>query len=181
MTSHFNRRVFISLAAAALLCSALPAGAQENQGHIRTKVSPGRAGVFVDGKYMGPAGNYKRSRKYAVSAGRHEVKLVEPRYKEKVVTVNVEAGRTTVIKERLESIELAKPPFGRLKVEKASKYDAVYVNGAYYGHADEFNGMNQGQLLVPGEYTIRVDKGDGGSHQEKITITAHKITHVFAN
>jgi len=61
----------------------------------------------------------------------------------------VEAGRTTVIKERMEPIELAKPPFGRPKIEKASKYDAVYVNGAYYGHADEFNGLNQGQLLVP--------------------------------
>jgi hypothetical protein len=75
--------------------------------------------------------------------------MTSPRYKEKVVTVNVEAGRTTVIKERMEPIELAKPPFGRPKIEKASKYDAVYVNGAYYGHADEFNGLNQGQLLVP--------------------------------
>lgn len=179
MTSHLNRRVFLSLTAAVSLCSALPAGAQENQGYIRAKIDPGRTGVFVDGKYVGPAANYKKSRKYAVSVGRHEVKLVEPRYKEKVVTVNVEAGRTTVIKERMEAIELAKPPFGRLKIEKAGKYDAVYVNGAYYGHADEFNGLNQGQLLVPGEYAIRVVGVDGGAHEEKITITAHKITHVI--
>lgn len=181
MKNHLNRRSLISLAVPALLCVSLPAGAQENQGYIRTKVKPGRTGVFVDGKYMGPAGNYKRSRKYAVSAGQHEVKLVEPRYKDKAVTVNVEAGRTTVIKERLEPIELAKPPFGRLKVEKAGKYDAVYINGVYYGHADEFNGLNQGQLLVPGEYTVRVDNSEGGSHEQKITITARKITHVYAN
>ncbi len=181
MSKHFNRRFLMSLTVTALLCVGLPAVAQKNEGYIRTKVKPGRTGVFVDGKYVGPARNYGRSHRYAVSAGQHEIKLVEPRYKEKSVTVNVEAGRTVVIKERLDPITLAKPPFGRLKVEKAGKYDAVYINGAYYGHADEFNGLNQGQLLVPGEYAVRADKRDGGSHQEKITITARKVTRVFAN
>src|SRR5690242_19058928 len=55
---------------------------QENGGYLKTKVNPGRAGVFIDGKYVGPAANFRVGRKYSVPAGQHEVKLVEPRYEE---------------------------------------------------------------------------------------------------
>lgn len=181
MKRFFKRQMMLSLSVVALLATALPGIAQENTGHIKAKVNPGRAGVFVDGEYVGPAGNYGRSRKYSVSPGQHEIKLVEPRYEEKTVTVTVEAGRTTKIKETLKPIELAKPPFGHLKIEQAGKYDAVFINGAYYGHADEFNGLNQGQNLVPGEYTVKIEKPDGSVQQEKITIVAHKATRIYAN
>ena len=181
MKRFFKRQMMFGLSVVALLATALPGIAQENTGHIKAKVKPGSAGVFVDGEYAGPARNYGRTRKYAVSPGQHEIKLVEPRYKEKVVTVTVEAGRTTKITERPDAIELAKPPFGHLKIEEAGKYDAVYINGAFYGHADEFNGLNQGQQLVPGDYTVRVEKPDGRVKEEKITITARKATRIYAN
>ena len=63
---------------------------------LKTKVDPGRAGVFVDGKYMGPAANFKMGRKYAVAPGKHEVKLTDPRYEDFTTTVDVEAGKTVV-------------------------------------------------------------------------------------
>jgi hypothetical protein len=47
----------------------------QNNGYLKTKVDPGRAGVFIDGKYVGPAGNFGVGRKYAVATGEHEVKL----------------------------------------------------------------------------------------------------------
>ena len=39
----------------------------QNSGYLKTKVNPGRAGVFIDGKYVGPAANFGVGRKYAVA------------------------------------------------------------------------------------------------------------------
>jgi len=40
-----------------LVCSTL--AGKPGDAFLKTKVDPGRAGVFVDGKYMGPAANFK--------------------------------------------------------------------------------------------------------------------------
>ena len=57
-------------AALLIAVSSIPVVGQQNTGYLKTKVDPGRAGVFIDGKYVGPAGNFGVSRKYAVAAGR---------------------------------------------------------------------------------------------------------------
>jgi hypothetical protein len=77
----------------ALLSTAGALSAQ--QAYLKTSVDPGRAGVFVDGKYIGPAGNFGVSRKYALPAGKHEIKLVDPRYEEFTTSVDLTAGKTT--------------------------------------------------------------------------------------
>jgi hypothetical protein len=51
---------------------------------LKTKVNPGRAGVFVDGKYLGPAANFRMARKYTLAEGEHEVRPTEPRYEDLV-------------------------------------------------------------------------------------------------
>ena len=51
----------------------------QQTGNLKVKASPSRAGVFLDGKYLGPAGNFSFARTYAVAAGEHELKLSEPR------------------------------------------------------------------------------------------------------
>ena len=59
------------------------------------------------------------------------------------------------------------------------KYAAVYINGKYFGHADEFSNFAQGVLLNPGDYQVRVEPISGGQPiSEKITITADKVTVV---
>jgi len=69
-------RILTALLLAALTCVAA------DTGRLKTEVNPGRAGVFVDGKYVGPAANFKVARTYEVAAGEHEVKLADPRYQE---------------------------------------------------------------------------------------------------
>ena len=90
-------RLFPQVSRAALLIalSFLPAAAQQGSGYLKTKVSPGRAGVFVDGKYVGPAANFGVGRKYAIAPGPHEIRLSEPRYEEMVTKVTIEPGKTT--------------------------------------------------------------------------------------
>jgi hypothetical protein len=142
---------------------AQPAGSA----YLKTKVDPGRAGVFVDGKYVGPAANFGAARKYALPPGHHEIRLVDPRYEEAATTVDLAAGKTTVLTQTLKVLPLAKGPFGTLKTHSADKFAAVYVNDKYYGHNDEFDNFAQGMLLPAGEYTVRIEPLTGGNKVEK--------------
>jgi hypothetical protein len=156
-----------------LVVAAIPAAGQ--QGYIKTSVNPGRAGVFIDGKYVGPSANFRIDRKYAVAPGEHEIRLVDPRYEELVTKVTVEPGKTTKVSHTLKPIQPAKPPFGRLRVRDTDKFAAVYINGKYYGHVDEFSNFAQGILLNPGEYELKVEPVAGQSWTRKVTIEADKV------
>ena len=166
------------LGSAFLFCCTFPVMAQQGNGYLKAKANTGRAGVFIDGKYVGPAANFRIARKCAVPVGEHEVKLIEPRYEEFTTKVQIAEGKTTVISETLKALPLAQPPFGRLRVEGGDKFTAVYVNGKFMGHAGEFNNPVQGILLNPGEYTVRVVPLSGADHEEKIKIEADKVTVV---
>jgi hypothetical protein len=168
-------RVGVLLAAIGLV----PLCAEQGTGYLKTKVNPGRAGVFIDGKYVGPAGNFGIGRTYAVAAGDHEVKLLEPRYEDLVTKITVQPGKTVKLAETMKALPLAKPPFGRLRTISAEKYTAVYVNGKFMGHAGEFNNPVQGLKLNPGEYTVKLVPAAGGAGQEeKVTIAADQVTIV---
>ena len=139
--------------------------------------------MFVDGKYVGPAANFGISRKYALTAGEHEIKLAEPRYEEAATTkVTIRTGETTTLSEKLRPLAPAKPPFGRLRTVNFDKFAAVYVNDRFYGHADEFSNFAQGILLNPGEYSVKVASQTGSSsYDQKVNIEADKVTIVKPN
>ena len=167
---------FILFLPAALLCAN---AAYAQQGYLKTRIDPTRAGVFIDGKYVGPSANFRAVKMFALSAGEHEVKLVEPRYQEVTKKVTIEAGKTTTLVEKMTAIPLAKPPFGRLRVNNSEKFAAVYVNGKFMGHGDEFNGPGQGLLLPPGEYDLKVVPVAGGNEfSQKVKIEADKVLHI---
>ncbi len=148
---------------------------------MKTKVDPGRAGVFIDGKYVGPAGNFGMGRKYVVAAGEHEVKLSEPRYEDVVTKVTVQAGKTAQLAQTMKALPPAKPPFGRLRTVSEDKFAAVYVNGKFMGHAGEFNNSVQGLLLNPGAYAVKIVPVSGGEgREEQVKIEADKVTIVQA-
>ena len=167
---------FSLLVVAAWWVAAVPLSAQQ-QGYLKTKVNPGRTGVFVDGKYVGPAGNFAVSRKYALAPGEHEIKLVEPRYEDATEKVNIQAGKTAVINVTMKALPLAKPPFGLLRVKGAAdKFTPVYVNNKFCGHAGEFNNSVQGLQLNPGKYMVKV----GSGAEQEVTIEANKVSIVQA-
>jgi hypothetical protein len=188
------RRSHLVCAGALLLAAvAAPLPAQQGGGHLKVNVNPGRAGVFVDGKYLGPAGNFRIGRKYALPAGEHEVRLTEPRYKEVVTKVTIQPGKTTVLEQNMEwgpgyrlpenavwePLPPANPPFGRLRAICEDKFAAVYLNGAFMGHAGEFNNWLQGVLINPGSYMVRIVplSGKGGLEQQ-VKIEAGKTVVV---
>ncbi len=168
-------------AALLLAVISIPVVAQQSTGYIKTAVNPGRAGVFIDGKYVGPAANFGVGRKYAVAPGDHEVKLLEPRYEDVVTKVTIQAGKTTKVEQTMKALPPAKPPFGKLHTVSANKFDAVYVNDRFMGHAGEFNNSTQSLELNPGEYTVKIVPVAGGDpHEEKVKIEADKVVIVKA-
>ena len=79
------------------LLTMLGVASAQQTGTLRVKVNPGRTGVFVDGKYVGPAKNLGHTRRYKLAAGEHEVVLREPRYQDQSQKVTITAGKTTTI------------------------------------------------------------------------------------
>ncbi len=170
----------LGIVAALTVCVAgIPLFAQ-NVGYLKVKINPGKAGVFVDGKYMGPCSNFGVTRKYQVAAGEHEIKVSDPRYEEFTAKLRFEAGKTVKVSETLKPLAPAKPPFGMLKVKSADKYAAVYVNNRFHGHAGEFNNGVQGLKLNPGTYDVRVEPAGGQPVSEKVTIVEGKTAVVEA-
>lgn len=170
---------FVRNAALLLAVAAIPVAGQQGSGYLKTNVNPGRAGVFIDGKYVGPAANFRVARKYAVATGQHEVRLSEPRYEDVVTKVTIEPGKTSTLAQVMKPVPLAKPPFGTLRTVTPEKFTAVYVNGKFMGHADEFSNAAQGLQLNPGEYTVKMVPLNGAEgREEHVKIEAEKATIV---
>lgn len=171
---------FARNAALLIAVSSLPLAGQ-NTGYLKTKVDPGRAGVFVDGKYIGPAGNFGIGRKYSVASGEHEIRLLEPRYEEVVTRVTIQPGKTTKLAQTMKALPPAKPPFGILRTISPDKFAAVYVNDRFMGHAGEFNNPVQGLKLNPGDYKVKiVPPGATEGHEEQVKIETDKVTIVHS-
>lgn len=150
---------------------------QTGSAYLKTNVNPGRAGVFVDGKYLGPAGNFRVGQKYALTPGSHQVKLVDPRYEEINTTVDLKAGKTHKLAETMKPLPAPKGPLGGLRTPVTEKYAAVYVNDHFYGHAGEFNNPHQQLMLPVGDYTVRVET-NGKPVTQQIKIEAGKCVIV---
>lgn len=176
-----SNSIWFRLAVSSLLAACSLAFGQQT-GKLKVKTTTGRAGVFVDDKYVGPAGNFGATRTYSVAAGDHTITLREPRYEAATAHVTVVAGKTVTVKQELKALPVPKGPFGRLRTESPEKFAAVYVNGAYMGHADEFNNFAQGLLLPPGEYMVKiVPVGGGPGVEQKVDLKANETTIVGAS
>lgn len=160
--------------------------ADDNNGAIKARGTPTGAGLFVNGKYLGPAGRFSVPEKYTVPAGEAEVALRDPRYEEYVTKVTIQPRKTTKIKYHLKKRTPPQGPFGRLRFgggEAASFISVaagdtspVYVNDRFMGFMDELNNAGGGLLLPAGEYTVRCDSPIYGDINQKVTITANKVT-----
>ena len=64
-----------------------------DQGFIKARGKPGDAGIFVDGKYIGPASRFTVPEKYSVDAGSHDVAIRDPRYEEFSAKITVTPGQ----------------------------------------------------------------------------------------
>ena len=146
-------------------------------GTLRVKAKPGSTGVFVDGKYLGPAANFAATRTNTVAAGEHELKLTDPRYQDFTQKIKVEAGKLTQVSWTMQKSPVPQGPFGELRITGGEKFAGVFLNGKFAGHVDEFDNFSQRVQLAAGEYELRiVAPGNNGAtvHTEQIKIGANQ-------
>ncbi|MGH9664658.1 MAG: PEGA domain-containing protein [Bryobacteraceae bacterium] len=174
------------VAAAALL--ATTAFAAKDKGYVKARGNPGDAGVFINGKYAGPATRFTVPEKYEAPIGEVEVSIKDPRCEDYTTKVTVKGGKTAKIHYKLKRREPAKPPFGTLRLGggepesfmsvAAGDAGAIYLNDHFYGYVDELNNKGSGILLNPGTYDLHIDSPTFGDIRQKVTITANKVTIV---
>jgi hypothetical protein len=162
----------VSFVTAAGLLAAVSLAAQN--GKLKTHITPEGAGVFVDGKYMGPAGRFGVGRTYSLPPGEHKVTLAEPRYEDFSTTVTIQSGKTTSVMEKMKALPVPQGPFGMLRIKHADILAAVYINEKFMGHADEFNNPWQALKLPAGEYELKIVPTSGQPTTQKIKIEAEK-------
>jgi hypothetical protein len=150
----------------------------QNTGSLSVKAHPGRAGVFVDGKYLGPAANFGVARTYAVAPGDHELKLVDPRYEEVTKKITVPAGKKLKLSESLKALPEPKGPFGSIRTQNPDKFAAVYVYDKYMGHVDEFSNSSQVLQLPVGEYKVKIVPTSGQPIEQTVKLEAGKTVIV---
>ena len=173
------------IALSLLIGAAIPAAAQT--GRIVAKGKPGDAGVFVDGKYLGPASRFTVPEKYDVEPGEREITIKDPRYEDFTTKVTVAPKKKATVKYTLKPVPPAQGPFGLLRLGgdgqesfmsvAAGDTGAVYINDKFYGYVDELNNKGSGLLLPVGKYRLKVDSPAYGVDQE-INIEADKTTLV---
>jgi hypothetical protein len=183
MTFSFASALRATLLAATLMLASTAFGAKD-KGHIKARVSPGDAAVFINGKYAGPASRFTVPESYEAPIGEVEVSIRDPRCEDYTTKVTVRAGKTTHLSQKLKRLEPAKPPFGVFRLGggeeesfmsvAAGDVGAIYINGKYYGYVDELNNRGSGILLNPGTYDLFVDSPVFGEIKQKITIEANK-------
>src|SRR5258708_10217340 len=116
------------------------------------------AGVWVDGQYVGFVKELAGDKKLMLLPGKHEIVIRQAWYNEFVKQVILEPGQIEQINVALvKSARLpTKDATGELKIAATPSRAAVFVDGQYSGHVDEFNGVGKAMLLTPGQHRLRL-------------------------
>jgi archaellum component FlaG (FlaF/FlaG flagellin family) len=116
------------------------------------------AGVWVDGQYVGFVSELAGNKKLMLLPGKHEIVVRQAWYNEFVEQVILEPGQTRTV-----HVALVKSPristkdaTGELKIAATPSRAAVFVDGQYAGHVDEFDGVGKAMLLTPGQHRVRI-------------------------
>ncbi len=157
-----------------------------DQGFVKARGKPGDAGIFVDGKYIGPASRFTVPEKYSVEAGSHDVAIRDPRYEEFTAKITVTPGKTTKISYHPKRLPEPKGPFGRLRLGggegesfiSVTQGDtgAVYLNKKFVGYVDELNNMGSGIQAPAGDYELYISSPLFGEIRQMVKLEANKVT-----
>src|ERR1700751_3371516 len=116
------------------------------------------AGVWVDGQYVGSVKELADDKKLTLLPGKHEIVIRQAWYDEFVQQVILEPGKTLQVNVTL--VKSARMPTrdatGELKIAATPSRAAVFVDGQYAGHVDEFGGVGKAMLLTPGQHRLRI-------------------------
>ena len=141
---------------ATILATAAMAQMPDKFGFVQTKVTPATAGVFVDGKYMGPASLFAdKARAIRVPVGNHRVEIVDPYHVTLASDFQIVDGQYNEIsKEMKPNGKAPNKKVGAIMTEGFGEA-AIYLDNEYFGHAGR-------ELRVkPGKFMVKIRSMDG--------------------
>jgi hypothetical protein len=116
------------------------------------------AGVWVDGQYVGYVGELKGSKKLLLMPGDHQLSCRYSGYREFSQKVLVEPGKKLDVRVQLirETDLQSSQVTSEIRLEVKPDRAAVFLNGGYVGHVDEFNGPGQSMVVPSGSYDLKI-------------------------
>lgn len=116
------------------------------------------AGVWVDGQYVGYIKELHGKRKILLLPGKHTIQVREAGYQDFSDNLVAAPGKVYAI-----PVSLQKDPSAHyssspavVKIHIRPDRAAVFVDGMYAGHADQFDGRGKELLLTPGNHKIDI-------------------------
>jgi hypothetical protein len=184
-STHTLLRSGLSLLLIAAAASGLPAGSG-TLGKIQFRPvgkTEKLAGVWVDGVYLGYADELKGSNKLVLIPGEHRIVFRSAGYKDFVTTVMVQPGKNHEVPFLLQrDPAVARPDTtSSMKIVVNPARAAVFLNGGYVGHVDEFNGPGQWMALPPGTYEVRITLPGYVPFETRITLLPNQKFELKTN
>jgi hypothetical protein len=154
-------------------------------GKLKTRATPDRAAVFVDGQFVGHADQFNGpGQELFLHPGEHEIRFSLTYYNDFSTRVNIQPNQTTVIRQNLDASteQRPRPPFGTIKFRCTTLCKAaVLVNGRFLAHADEMNGPRQRMELERGTYKIELLQAGYQPFETTVTVEPNQTTWIEVN
>lgn len=134
------------------------------------------AGVWVDGTYVGYVRELKGSKRVFVMPGEHEVVARMDGYKDFTQRIAVNPNQTYLVEVALQRDPRLQFPttYALVKMAVRPKRAAVFVDGAFTGHANEYEGLGGGLLLSPGKHDIEIALPGYRTFKTEVTLLANQ-------
>jgi hypothetical protein len=138
------------------------------------------SGVWVDGGYVGYLKELKGNKKVLLLPGEHQISVRQSGYDSFEQKIVVEPGQTQLVHVAMHLATNASIPdaTAKLKVTVQPGRAAVFMDGAYIGHASELGGATHSLSLSTGKHKIKVELPGYRTFETEVTLVAGQKSEV---
>src|SRR5215475_4221415 len=171
--------LFLSLACLSLLLATPLHAKNEVLGEVElvgaTKVEK-TSGVWVDGQYLGYLNELKGSKRILLLPGQHQIVVRQAGYQEFSQQVVTQPGAKQTIQVTMQKDPRVQLPSitASVKLAVSPNRAAVFVDGVYAGHVDEFDGPGQAMLIAPGKHKITISLPGYENFETEVTLAPNQ-------
>jgi len=168
-------QLFISLAYLSLFLTAPLHAKNEVLGEVElvgaTKVEK-TSGVWVDGQYLGYLDELKGSKRILLLPGQHKIDVRQAGYLDFTQQVLTQPGTKQTLQVTMQKDTRVQLPTmtASVKISVSPNRAAVFVDGVYVGHVDEFDGPGQAMLIAPGKHKFVISLPGYESFETEVTL-----------
>lgn len=125
-------------------------------GYVQTKITPPEAGVFVDGKYMGPSSLFiDKNSAIRLGVGNHRVEIMDPYHGMITEDFQIAEGQYNEINKAMKPNGKAPRKRACTVLTEGFGEAAVYFDNDYFGHA------GRPIKVKPGKFMLKITSMDG--------------------